>query len=127
MNGRVKGMDMENDKFGIMNKTAEKIKYFRKLQGLSQEKLALLAGLNPAFMGHIERAQKCPTVDTLNKIACALNISLSELLNFDSQPVTVENAEAIQKVAFLMRTLPPKDAEEIVDIVSRIIKFKQES
>lgn len=35
-----------------------RIRYFRKLKGLSQEKLAWEAGINPAFLGELERGTK---------------------------------------------------------------------
>ena len=54
-------------------------RYFRKLKGWSQETLALQAEINPAFLGHLERGLKSPTVKTLEKIACALDISMAEL------------------------------------------------
>lgn len=44
-----------------------RIRYFRKLKGLSQEKLAWEAGINPAFLGELERGQKSPTLKTLEK------------------------------------------------------------
>jgi transcriptional regulator with XRE-family HTH domain len=117
-------MNMDMEKLEIMHKTAEQIKYYRNLEGLSQEALALSAGLNPAFMGHIERSLKCPTIDTLNKIASALNISLSELLDFQVESIEDSNEKAVKKIALLMRNLSSKDAEEIADIVAKIIKFK---
>ena len=59
----------------------ERIKYFRTKSGLSQENLALQAEINPAFLGHLERGLKNPTIKTLEKITCALGISLAEFLN----------------------------------------------
>jgi Predicted transcriptional regulators len=114
---------MDNGKLEIMQKTAERIKYLRTLKGMSQESLALSAGLNPAFLGHIERCIKCPTVDTLNKIASAMNVSLSELLNFDSD-YTQKNSKAIERIAIAIRNLPSCDANRIAKIVDEIVKIK---
>jgi len=57
----------------------ERIRYFRNLRGWSQETLALQAEINPAFLGHLERGLKSPTIKTLEKIVRALDISLAEL------------------------------------------------
>lgn len=46
----------------------ERIRYFRNLRGWSQETLALQAEINPAFLGHLERGLKSPTIKTLEKI-----------------------------------------------------------
>jgi transcriptional regulator with XRE-family HTH domain len=47
-------------------------------QGMTQAELARLAGLHPATVRHIVRGGHCMT-DTLEKIAAALNVDLSEL------------------------------------------------
>ena len=54
------------------NKIGERIKYFRMSKKLSQEKLALMAEINPAFLGHLERGLKSPTMNTVDKIINAL-------------------------------------------------------
>ena len=61
----------------------ERIRYFRHLKGWSQEQLALRAGLNTAFLGHLEQGLKSPTVRTLEKVAKGLEITLGELFADD--------------------------------------------
>ena len=54
----------------------------RKATGLSQEKLAIKAGLDRSHIGFIEQAgkqQRKPTVTTLHKLSQALDISLEQL------------------------------------------------
>ena len=46
----------------------ERIRYFRNLRGWSQETLALQAEINPAFLWHLERGLKSPTIKTPEKI-----------------------------------------------------------
>jgi len=58
---------------------SKKIASFRKRKGLSQEKLALNADLNRAYIGYIERGERKPTVSTLAKIAKALGVKLDQL------------------------------------------------
>lgn len=53
----------------------------RKTLDFTQEKLAELADLNVTFIGEIERGHTNPTVDTLNKISEALQLSLGQLIN----------------------------------------------
>lgn len=60
------------------NKVGQRIKYYRLQRGMSQEQLALSAGINPAFLGHLERGLKSPTMTTLDKIIGALNLTYSE-------------------------------------------------
>lgn len=39
----------------VINKIGNRIRYFRLRNGLSQEKLALAAGMNTVYIGHLER------------------------------------------------------------------------
>lgn len=51
----------------------------RKQQELSQEKLAELVGVHRTFIGKIERGEKNLTIDTVQEIGKALNLSLEVL------------------------------------------------
>lgn len=107
----------------ISIKIGNRIRYFRVMKELSQERLALEAGLNPAFLGHIERGLKCPTIDTLSKIATALNITLSELVNIEPEVST--NNYTIDKIITSMKSLSQDDAERVAHIVSEIAKINR--
>ena len=57
----------------------------RRLQGISQEVLALRADVNRGYMGKIENAKNSMTLDMLEKISKALDIDPKYLLNQRSQ------------------------------------------
>lgn len=57
-----------------------RLREFRRQKGFSQEKLAETADLNTTFVGAIERGQANPTLDTLCKLANALDIEVLDLL-----------------------------------------------
>lgn len=60
---------------------AKNIRQHRKKLGLSQDKLSKLAGVAYNTIVKIESGENPnPTIDTLQKIAKALNISVKELL-----------------------------------------------
>ena len=46
---------------------------------LSQEQLALLAGLNRNTIGKLERGESSPSIDTIEKIASVFKMSFNEL------------------------------------------------
>lgn len=50
------------------------IKYYRYLNGYSQERLAELCSLSSRYLTDIERGLHCPTIDKIEKNALALNI-----------------------------------------------------
>ena len=52
----------------------------RKAQKLSQEQLAELSGLSRNYIGKIERAEKKISLDSLRRIASALNCHAHELI-----------------------------------------------
>ena len=56
----------------------QRIRNYRTQKGLSQEKLAELAGCHPTYIGQLERGEKNATFE---KIASAMDISLSELFD----------------------------------------------
>jgi len=49
---------------------------------MTQEELALEAGLNRAYIGYIERGERNPSTETVAKIAKVLKVSLNELFKF---------------------------------------------
>lgn len=57
----------------------QRIRNYRTQKGLSQEKLAELAGCHPTYIGQLERGEKNATLESVEKIAAAMDISLSEL------------------------------------------------
>ena len=116
---------MTDEKREITQKMAEQIRYFRRLFGFSQEQLAFSAGMNPAFLGHIEQGLKCPTVDTLQKISGALGITVSQLLNFDDGGGE-KNKEACCRITRAIRELSPEDAGSVATIVEEIVPMKKE-
>lgn len=67
-------------KSGIHKTIAKNIAKIRKEKGITQEALAYQAGLNRAYIGYIERGERKPTIETLEKIAKSLKISTKELL-----------------------------------------------
>ena len=57
----------------------QRIRNYRTQQNLSQEKLAEMAGCHPTYIGQLERGEKNATLESVEKIASALNIPLSRL------------------------------------------------
>lgn len=52
----------------------------RKARGLSQERLGELADTHRNQIGAIERGEASPTFDTLERIACVLDMTTSSLI-----------------------------------------------
>jgi transcriptional regulator with XRE-family HTH domain len=60
---------------------ARNLRVLRKQKGLSQEELAHQAGINRNYVGQIEREEKSPTLDVVEKLSGPLGISAAILLS----------------------------------------------
>jgi transcriptional regulator with XRE-family HTH domain len=65
----------------ILERTGLKIIMLREKRGLTQEKLAELAGLHRAYIGQIERGEKNIGLRNLEKISKALNVNVQVLVD----------------------------------------------
>lgn len=58
---------------------------FRKAKRWSQKKLAEKAGISQTYISELEAEKKQPTIPIVEKLASALGISISKLLDQKSQ------------------------------------------
>lgn len=63
-----------------LNQLGENIRRARRSRKVSQEALALTAGLSVTYLGTIERGQSNPSMKTLLRICFALERTLPDLL-----------------------------------------------
>ncbi len=66
----------------IQEDVGNRIKELRNERGISQESLAHIAGLDRTYITSVERGKRNISIVNLEKIASALNISLSEFFKF---------------------------------------------
>lgn len=59
---------------------SQNMKYHREIAGLSQEDLADKCGLHRTYISDIERCNRNVSIDNIEKIAIALNVTASDLL-----------------------------------------------
>lgn len=59
---------------------ARNLRKYREIQGLSQEKLAELAGLHRTYVGSVERGERNISLDNMERLANALGRSVVDLL-----------------------------------------------
>nr|WP_314059305.1 helix-turn-helix transcriptional regulator [uncultured Neisseria sp.] len=74
----------------LLINVSQTIKYFRLQQKLSQEQLAQLADLDRTYISGIERGMRNLTINSLENIIKALNISYSD---FFQKLITGEHNE----------------------------------
>ena len=67
------------------------IAYFRKRKNISQEVISGLSDIGRTHLSAIERGERKPTLETLYRISCALDVPMSDILK------EVERRIALQK------------------------------
>lgn len=106
----------------------EQIRYYRNKNGISQETLALIANVNPAYVGQIERGIKSPTINTIKKLSNALGIDLATL--FSPIPDTKEHLSEIRKLETekIMLSINRLNDSELIllsQLITDIVNFRK--
>ena len=68
----------------IQEVLSENIKRIRKSKGYSQQKVGEISGMLASTFSRIEGMKVSPTIDTIEKIAIALEVSVSDLVKDSS-------------------------------------------
>ncbi len=66
----------------ITKEMGNRIRTLRNQMGLSQEKLALRAGIDRTYLAGVESGKRNATITSIEKIVNALEISLSDFFDF---------------------------------------------
>ena len=61
-----------------MTPVGKTIREIRKAQGLTQEQLGERAGLNYKYIGLVERGERNPSAESLEKLAKGLHVSVGD-------------------------------------------------
>ena len=102
----------------------QRIRNYRNSKGLSQEKLAELSGCHPTYIGQIERGEKNATIESIEKISVALDISLSGL--FEKLGGGKDGAQSIPLQCYEFLSAKTKEEQEhIYRILLEMDKYKK--
>ena len=75
-----------------LNVLGSVLRAFREAMGISQEKLAEKSSLHRTYIGSVERGERNPSFNSLNRILKSLNISWSDFgANLDTEFMKKEN------------------------------------
>ncbi len=73
----------------VVKEVGKKIRLLRTSRfgpKMTQEELAQRAEISVSFLSMIERGERAPHLETLARLAAALQVPLTELFTFDSDP-----------------------------------------
>ncbi|MBI4308813.1 MAG: helix-turn-helix transcriptional regulator [Candidatus Omnitrophica bacterium] len=94
----------------------QKLRLLRKTRKFSQEKLAEKANLHPTYIGVIERGEQSATLDTIEKLAGALNVKEKELFYLTSQ----EEDRIKEEIIAHLSGQNPKKLQRFLDILKAL-------
>lgn len=101
----------------------KRMQKYRELLKYSQESLAEEIGCSTIFVSYMERGVKSPSVDTLIKLANALEVSTDILLGDELHSYTSARLSHLEKI---LNTLPAQEQEKSLDIFEYIISREME-
>lgn len=111
--------DMSYEREKISYSVGLKIRQFRLEKNLSQEALALGAEVHPTYIGRLERGEKCPTIDTIYRIARSLEVPVTALLDIPTGKRACDTS-ALKRIETALSELTAEEASAAADIVERI-------
>lgn len=77
---------------------AKRLIYFRKMRGITTNKLANLAGISQSAVREIELGTSSPNVETLSYFCDVLGISLSEFFSEDENELNEILVSSLKKL-----------------------------
>lgn len=104
------------------NTVGQRIRYFRTQRRMSQEDLArAIGGREAAYIGHLERGLKSPTITTLDKIVKVFDITYCEFFDDD---IDIDDTESrkfyIDIIRSCLRRISDENLKIVADIVMKI-------
>lgn len=107
----------------IAKTVGKRLRSYRTGQGLSQEKLAERAGLHPTYIGQVERGEKNLTIESLEKITSALDVSMASIFEKIEERSEADNY-CLQAYELLSRK-NNVDRERLFRILKEIDQFAE--
>lgn len=105
------------------------IKKIREQKGLMQKEVAAAAGLHPANYNKVEKGEREPSIEALDKIAKLFAMTVDEVIHFEGKvpkEVKIEDKSLMEKVK-LLSELEEEDRQAVFRIIDCMLtksKFK---
>lgn len=108
----------------IARELGERLRAYRTQRGWSQEELAERSDLHTTYIGQLERGEKNATIESISKVAAALNISLSKL--FENISLAPSEKDIPSRCYDLIQKQPLRDQKLLLDILDTVVAYKKQ-
>lgn len=102
----------------------KQLQKYRERAGYSQEALAEKIECSTIFISYIERGEKSPSLDTLVKLANALDISIDILLGKDLKNYS---SEKLKQIGEQLKKLPVSEQQKLLDMMEALVLIESQS
>jgi transcriptional regulator with XRE-family HTH domain len=98
----------------LLPKLGTRLKEIRKTRGLTQEALAEQVDLSPQYLSRLEGGHQSPSLETVARLAEALDLELSELFDFG-------HLGTVKEVRVRLRKLIQESSEEELRLALKLL------
>jgi len=102
---------------GLKENFIRNLKKFRKIQGISQAKLAVLCNTDLSYIGQIEMGKRFPSIKLIEKIADALDI---DAYRFFMDQSGMQYGDLNEEDDFLLK-IPPNTRNRMITRLSEAL------
>ena len=107
------------DRASLSRLIGANIRKYRIQKDVSQEHLALESGIHPAYISKLKRGEKCPTIDTLYRLAKALGIPVYKLIDIDGDMDNI--SDTAYKIQKSLSELNIEQQNRVADLIDEIV------
>ncbi|MFB9279403.1 helix-turn-helix domain-containing protein [Cohnella cellulosilytica] len=105
----------------LVHRLGERIRLLRRESNLSQEQLGELAGLHTNYIGQVERGEKNVTVESLEKIAAGLRVSMEELFRYIDP---MKREDDLAKIHALLSSRSNQDKAMVLKMIRSVFDWE---
>lgn len=100
----------------------QRVRRYRTKKRWSQEKLAEMAGCHPTYIGQVERGEKNATLESIAKIASAMDVPLSTLF----EKLGEDRTDSIPLQCYeLIASKSRREQEHLYRILTEIVRYRE--
>lgn len=104
----------------------ERLRTIRKEQGLSQESLAERAELHNTYISQVERGEKNLTLETLEKILIALDVTFEDVFHLLQPSRGNRDTSTINTIVVRLNSLTASEQSDVLSVIETMLKWKRE-